>query len=133
MLFRTSTMILAGAAATAGSAIAASDARSPKDAKQLAQALAGRTAQPATNCIPNRPTTRMEIIDDHTILFRQGGTVYVQNPPGGCSGIGNGMYTLVTKPLGGSELCKGDLNQLVDRTSRIRGGACAFGPFVPYR
>ena len=74
----------------------------------------------------------MQVIDDWTILFRDGRTVYVQNPRGGCPGIGSGSRTLVTRPVGTNELCDGDINHTVDLVTRIGGGTCVFGPFVPY-
>lgn len=75
----------------------------------------------------------MQVVDDWTILFRDGGTVYVQNPRGGCPGIGSGRNTLVTRLWGSSQLCDGDISQLVDLSTGSSGGACVLSPFVPYR
>lgn len=105
---------------------------SPRAQRDLAEALAGRTPGPATRCIPNYRAGNMQVIDDDTILFRDGRTVYLQRPRGGCPGLGNGSRTLVTRQFGTSELCDGDINRLVDLTAGIEGGACVFGPFVPY-
>jgi hypothetical protein len=74
----------------------------------------------------------MQVIDDSTILFQDGRTVYLQKPRGACSGLGNGSRTLVTRQFGTNELCDGDINRTVDLVSHIEGGACVFGPFVPY-
>ena len=74
----------------------------------------------------------MHIVDDYTILFRDGGTVYVQNPRGGCNGIGSGTYTLVTRPFGTNQLCGGDINRVVDLRTGMGGGSCVFSPFIPY-
>jgi hypothetical protein len=104
----------------------------PRAQRDLAEALAGRTPGPATRCIPNYRSNNMQVIDDNTILFRDGRTVYLQRPRGGCPGIGNGGRTLVTRQFGTNELCDGDINQLVDLSAGIQGGACVFGPFVPY-
>ena len=123
---------LCGLALVAGCATApALDTRSPRAQRELAEALAGRTPGPAVRCIPNYRANHMQVIDDHTILFHDGRTTYVQNPRGGCSGLGGSM-TLVTRPFGTSQLCDGDINHTVDLTSGIRGGSCVFGPFVPY-
>jgi hypothetical protein len=108
------------------------ETRSPKAQKILADALAGRTAGPAQRCIRNYQTTQMQVVDDWTILFRDGRTIYVQNPRGGCPGLGNGGRTLVTRQFGTSDLCDGDFNQMVDLVSKSPGGACIFGPFTPY-
>lgn len=110
----------------------AQEARSPRAQRELAEALAGHTPGPAVRCIPTFRADRMQVIDDYTILFRDGRTIYVQNPRGGCPGIGSGSRTLVTRPFGSNQLCDGDLNHTVDLVSRIQGGACVFGPFVPY-
>jgi hypothetical protein len=74
----------------------------------------------------------MQIIDDWTILFRDGRTIYVQNPRGGCPGIGSRRNILVNRVFGTNQLCSGDISHLLDPVSGIQGGACVFGDFVPY-
>lgn len=106
--------------------------RTARASAELAKALEGRTAGPAQRCIPNWRASNMQIVDDWTILFKDGKTVYVQNPRGGCPGIGNGRNTLVTRLWGTGQLCDGDISQLVDLSTGIGGGACVFSPFVPY-
>jgi hypothetical protein len=108
------------------------EVRTPRAQKELAEALAGRTPGPPMNCLPNYRADNMEIIDDYTILFRDGRTVYVQNPRGGCNGIGSGAYTLVTRQFGTAQLCSGDINRVVDLRTGMGGGSCVFSPFVPY-
>lgn len=109
------------------------EVRDPKAQQELARALAGRTAQPAVSCLPSHRSTQMEVIDDWTILYRDGRTTYVQNPRGGCRGLTNGAYTMVTRQFGTSQLCDGDFSQLVDLRTGMGGGACVFGPFTPYK
>ena len=118
---------------TACSTAPPDQSRSPRAAKELADALAGRVAGPPQRCIGNFPHLQVQVIDDWTILYRDGSTVYVQNPRGGCPGLSGGGRTLVTRQVGTSQMCDGDINQTVDLLSRISGGACVFGPFVPYR
>jgi hypothetical protein len=118
---------------TACSALPAPLVQSPQASRDLARTLAGYSIGPAVRCIPNYPTTRMEIIDDGTILFRGNRTIYLQRPPGGCFGIGSHSSTLVTQIRGVNQLCQGDINRLVDTSSGMGGGSCVFGPFVPYR
>lgn len=124
--------ILIGLAAAGCTTASDQETRSPKAQRELAEALAGRTQGPAVRCIPNYRADRMQVIDDYTILFHDGRTVYVQNPRGGCPGLGSGSRTLVTRQFGTSELCDGDINHTVDLVSKIHGGACVFSPFVPY-
>ena len=124
-----------GAALIVGStvAIAEKDSDSARSTEKLGRALAGRTAGQPVSCIGNMRGSYMTIVDDYTILFREGGTVYVQKPRGGCYGLGNGNYTLVTRLNGSSRLCNGQIGEIVDRVSGYGFGSCVFGDFVPYR
>lgn len=122
------TAALIGSCSTAS----AQPERTARESAELAKALEGRTAGPPQRCIPNWRASNMRVIDDWTILFRAGKTVYVQNPRGGCPGIGNGRNTLVTRLWGAAQLCDGDISHLVDVSTGIGGGACVFSPFVPY-
>ena len=130
------TLIAAAAAMLAGSCTTSTvqQARTPKAEQRLAEAIAGRVAGEPVSCMPNyRSATQMQIIDDNTLIFHDGNTVYVQNPPGGCRGLGIGGYTLVTRQFGASQICEGDINNLVDLRTGMIGGSCVFGPFIPYR
>lgn len=129
-------LILACAAMIEGSCSTTpvQEARTPKAAQRLAEAIEGRVAGPPVDCIPNyRTATQMQIIDDNTLVFHDGNTVYLQNPPGGCRGITLSGYTLVTRQFGSSQMCRGDINNLVDIRNGMLGGSCVFGSFIPYR
>ena len=123
--------IAAIAVLTACSTAPSEQTRSPRAAKDLADALAGRAAGPAERCIPTYRNTKVQVIDNWTILYDQGSTIYVQNPPGGCPGLRSGD-TLVTRQIGTAQLCEGEIAHTVDLTSGVQGGGCVFGPFVPY-
>ena len=125
--------------AVAGSALLGScttgqarEVQTPKAQKELADALAGHVPGKPVNCIPNYRTNNMRVIDDGTILFQDGRTIYLQRPRNACYGLSNGSRTLVTRQFGTNNLCDGDINRLVDLSAGIQGGACVFGPFVPY-
>ena len=122
----------AAALLAACSTAPAEQSRSPAAAKELADALAGRVAGPPQRCITSYRTTKVKAIDDFTILYDQGSTVYVQNPRGGCPGVGSGSDILVTRQVGTSQICDGEIARTVDLTSRVERGGCVFGPFVPY-
>lgn len=124
----------AGAAllATSSIAIAEKDAYSARSAEKLAKALAGRSAGPPVSCISNSRGSSMQVVDDYTILFKEGGTVFVQKPAGGCHGIGGG-YSLVTRINATNRLCSGQIGQVVDQVSGFTYSSCVFGEFVPYR
>ena len=124
---------IAGMAAilAACSTAPAQQSRSPQASRELADALAGRVAGPPQRCITTYRTTSVHPIDDWTILYDQGSTIYVQNPRGGCPGVGRGNDILVTRQTS-TQICDGDIAQTVDLTSRVQGAGCVFGPFVPY-
>jgi hypothetical protein len=134
MNVRVSTILGLGAALVVASCSTAPvrETRSPRAAEQLASALAGRVPGRPLSCIPTYRADNMQVIDDWTILFRDGGTVYVQNPRGGCPGLERGSTVLVSRIHGGTQLCSGDIQQLVDSSTRMTRGSCVFGPFVPY-
>ena len=132
MSVRDMAIFFSAAAALGSCATPTEEARSPKAAKQLAEALEGRVAGEPVDCIRNYRTTNIEVIDDWTILFREGQTVYVQNPAGGCRGIGNQSKTLITRAFGVSRTCRGDINRLISVHSRMPAGSCIFTAFVPY-
>jgi hypothetical protein len=129
-------LLALGGAVLVGSCASAPDqvTHSPKAQRELADALAGRTPAPAVDCIYNFPANQMQVIDDWTILFkeRDGRTTYVQNPRGGCPGLGFPGYTLVTRQIGVNQMCSGDIANLVDLRTGTGGGSCVFSPFVPY-
>lgn len=131
---RTFAFVAAGAAALvlgSCSTAPAEQTRSPRAAQELADALAGRVAGPPQRCITTYRTTKVTPIDDFAILYDQGSTIYVQNPRGGCPGVGSGSDILVTRQTT-NQLCDGEIAQTVDLTSRVARGGCVFGPFVPY-
>ena len=109
----------------------AQNMRSPKAARELAEALEGRVPGPPQRCIDSYRAREVQVIDEWTILYRDGRTVYVQNPRGGCPGLGRGS-TLVTRQIGTSQFCAGDINHTVDLLSGTGRAACVFGPFTPY-
>ena len=94
--------------------------------------LAGKVPGKAESCLPLQRSNDMVVVDDDTILYRDGRTTYVNKPLGGCNNLGNGSYALVTHSQG-SQLCRGDIAQVRDLTAGITVGSCALGDFVPYR
>lgn len=128
---RAQILLLAGPALLAACTTSPQSARSPRAERELAEALEGRVAGKPERCINFDSSVQTEVIDQHTVIFRDGHTVYVQNPPDGCPGLGGGAYSLVTRPFG-SQLCDRDVNNLVDLRTGMQGPVCVFGPFIPY-
>ena len=131
-MIRPAALLIIAAASSACAASAAPEPRTAKAETQLTKALADKVAGPPVSCLPPHRTNDMTIIDDNTILFRDGrNRVYRNDPPGGCPPMGRG-YTLVTRSTS-SQMCRGDIVQVVDLTSRITAGSCSLGDFIPYQ
>jgi len=123
------------AAATLGACTTAPqpEMRSAKAEAHLQKLLAGKVAGQPLSCLPSHRSNDMVVIDDNTILFRDGNRVYRNDLiGGGCSQIGKGHYALVTRTSGGFGLCRGDIGEVRDLTAGISVGSCVFGDFVPY-
>jgi hypothetical protein len=124
--------LLLAAGATLAGCSTAPEVRTPQAELELSKALEGKVAQRPVSCLQTYRTGDMTVIDDGTILFRQGRTVYRNDLNGGsCNQLGRGHYTLVTRQYG-SGLCRGDIAQVVDLTSGATVGSCSMGDFVPY-
>jgi hypothetical protein len=106
--------------------------RSARAQKTYDGMLAGKVAGQPVRCLPTFRSNDLVAIDENTILFRDGRTVYVNHPQGSCYGLGRFNNTLVTRTLGGN-LCRGDLARVVDLTTGVNAGNCALGDFVPYK
>ena len=106
--------------------------RSASAQRQYDNLLAGKVPGKAEKCLPTYRSNDMTIIDDNTILFRDGRTVYVNQPLGGCQSLSRSGSALVTRNIG-PQLCRGDLATVVDNSSGMSLGACSLGDFVPYR
>lgn len=120
------------ALAACGMAASGPEPRSARAETRLARALDGKVAGEPLKCIPRHGRNDLEIVDDNTLLFKNGrNLVYRNDPEGGCSGL-DPTRTIVTTSLTG-DLCRGDTIRVVDRGSRSVISACAFSDFVPYR
>lgn len=110
---------------------AAPQQRTAKAEAHLDKVLAGKVAQNPVSCLPTYRSGDMVVIDDNTILFKEGRKVYRNDLNGGsCSGLGSGHYALVTKQYG--QLCRGDIGQVMDMSTGMPVGSCVMGDFVPY-
>ena len=108
--------------------------RSPRAAQELDRYLAGRVAGPAQSCLPTYRSQDMVVIDENTLLFRDGANrVWRTELRGGCSGLGTPGRALLTRQFGSSQLCRGEIAQVIDTSSGgFIVGSCSFGDFVPF-
>lgn len=107
--------------------------RSPQALQDLNRLLAGKVPGKPQSCLPNYRASDMTVIDEHTVLFRDGATTWRSEIPSGCSNLGRPGYAMVTKQYGGEGLCQGQIVQVVDTSAGFIAGSCTFGEFVPYR
>jgi len=103
-----------------------------REQAQLAGLTAGKVAGAPISCLPRHRSDDMIVINENTIAFRDGSKrVYLNHMQGGCMNIDNGRNALQTQTTG-SNLCRGDIAQVIDTLNRIPIGSCVFGDFVPY-
>jgi hypothetical protein len=107
------------------------DARSQAQYEQL---VGGKVAQSPISCVPNYNTNDMVVIDGRTIAFRRGArTTYIAHLSAGCELIATGTYALLSRQFGGGGTCRGDIQQVLDTSSRMRAGSCTIAEIVPYQ
>jgi hypothetical protein len=126
-------LLLLGATLVGCSTTAEQPMRSAQKQQEFQQLLAGKVAGPPISCLPTYRANDMIVIDEKTVVFRQGGNrLYVAHMPGGCSNLGRAPYTMVTRQVGSQGLCRGDIATIVDPVNGITVGSCVFGDFTPY-
>ena len=94
--------------------------------------VAGKVPGQPISCLPHYRAEDMVRIDDSTIAFRQGSTVYVNHLRSECANLKSDFYALVTHS-NGSGLCSGDIAQVRDVSHGMIVGACGLGDFIPYK
>ncbi len=106
--------------------------RMNNDEMTLNAELAARVAGPPQNCLPGYRTDDMRAVGENRIVVRDGSTLFVSETDGSCRSSTGGR-ALVIKRISSSNLCRGDIAQVVDLQSGAFHGSCSFGDFVPYR
>ena len=92
--------------------------------------LAGRTAGPAKDCVPIRPSENLRIADDRsTLIYGSGKTIWVNALGPSCRFGFNDIPIFETTV---SSYCRGDIVRTVDRDAHIPGPSCVLGSFVAY-
>ncbi len=98
---------------------------------KLTAALEGRVAGKPQTCIRLDEAGGNEIFRD-AILYRASRSKYWLADAPGCGSARASNDFILVQNVSGSQLCRGDLIRLVDRTSGFQGGACAVPSFTPY-
>jgi hypothetical protein len=104
----------------------------PRAQARLAELIGGKVAGPPQACLPRLSRQDMIAIDDNTIVYRESSArVWVMRPQGPCNMLSAGPYALVTRSTS-TQLCRGEIGEVVHTTTGASVGSCAFGEFVPY-
>ena len=126
-------LIVAGAWLAACSTAPQPVVRTAEKQAEYARLLEGKVAGPTTSCLPSYNADDMRVIDDNTVVFRQGARrAYVAHLEGGCANLGRGGFAMVTRQFGNGSLCRGQIATVVDTGSGMTVGSCVFGNFTPY-
>jgi hypothetical protein len=117
----------------AGSLLFASPAfADPRGEAELERALAGRVAGEPVDCISLFGSNSSQVIENTAILYRVGGTIYVNRPRAGADSLDRDD-TMVNRLFGDSRLCSIDTVRMVDLRTGFQTGIVFLGEFVPYR
>lgn len=93
--------------------------------------LAGRIAGAPVDCIDLARQGGPEIVDDHTILYRESGRrTWLARPIGTCPSL-RPLQTLIVEVYGG-RVCRLDRFRVLTPGMTIPSAYCAFDRFTPY-
>lgn len=106
--------------------------RTAQAQQELDRYLTGKVAGAPQACLSRSAADDMIVIDDDTLLFRDGRRYWRTEMQGSCSGLSNGRYALLTRQFGSGQLCRGEIAQVVDTYGPFTAGSCVFGEFTPY-
>jgi len=108
---------------------AAAPAAPKQDA--LAAELQGRVAGKPMDCVDKARLDGPQIIDDHTLIYRESGRrVWRNDLPDACPGL-RPMDTMVIE-VWGNQMCRNDHFRSYAPGSSIPGAICRLGTFTPY-
>ena len=105
--------------------------RSAEAQAEFQKLIAGKVAGRPLTCLQSYRSGEMVTIDNSTVAFKNGSTVYVNHLIGECSGLKSGWSTLVTRSSGPG-MCRGDIADVADVRTGMVVGSCAIGDFTPY-
>ena len=120
--------LAATALVAGGAALQAKPKLTPE--QRLEKLLEGRTAGKPVSCISQADARDMEIFDGVALVYRSGSTLYV-NRPRNAEALDSDDILVVRGS--GSQLCRLDLINTVDRMGHFTTGFVSLGEFVPYR
>lgn len=101
-----------------------------REQNALSQELAGREAGGAQRCVSTTGNRSLRFVDDNTIAYGSGRTVWINRLDSPCPGS-DSLDTVIAE-IHGSQYCNGDRVRRLDRGSSIPGRFCRLGDFIPY-
>ena len=133
---RIASLLIAGtvlASCTTAPPAAYDAGRSPSGDRAYQMLIAGKVAGAPMNCLPTYQRNDMSVIDGRSIAFRVGTrTAYLVRLTPGCELAGSGNYALVSRQFGGTQLCRGDIQQVTDLMNHTTVGSCTVADVIPY-
>lgn len=121
-------VVLGAAALLSAPAVQAKPRLTPQE--RLDKLLEGREAGTPVSCISSFDSRDMQVLDGTAIVYRTGSTLYVNRPDNADQLDSDDIMVVRTH---GSQLCRLDMVNTVDRTGHFTTGFIALGHFVPYR
>jgi hypothetical protein len=107
--------------------------RSPSGQRAFESLIASKVPGRPIDCLPTYHQNDMSIIDGQSVAFRATSrTSYLVRLTPGCEQLDAGHYALLSRQFGGNQLCRGDIQQVVDLTNRITVGSCTVAAIIPY-
>ena len=123
-------IMIASAALLASACATTVSARDQTPDPAFAKAIAGKVAGTPLSCI-SVLDTRDSTTYRNAIVYRVNSKLSYVNDLGQCPFLRNDNI-LVTN-IRGSQVCRGDIVNMVDRSSSFPSGSCSFGDFVPHK
>lgn len=120
--------LAASAALLVGPALNAKPRLSPE--QRLEKLLEGRAAGKPQSCISTMDSRDMQVIDGTALVYRSGSTLYVNRPRNAEDLDSDDIMVIRTH---GSQFCRLDMVNMVDRTGHFPTGFISLGDFVPYK
>ncbi len=114
-----------------GSCIAAGARDITQNDRELNELIANHTPGPTQYCVDPSRLQGPQLVGPRDVIYRQSAKrVWRSTLREDCAGLG-GDVVIVTESYG-TQLCRGDRFQVVNRNSGLSFGYCFFGPFIPY-
>ena len=120
--------LAASVALLVGPALNAKPRLSPE--QRLEKLLEGRAPGKPQSCISNMDSRDMQVIDGTALVYRSGSTLYVNRPRNAEDLDSDDIMVIRTH---GSQFCRLDMVNMVDRTGHFPTGFISLGDFVPYK